>query len=241
MQRERIIPALREYSFLECPTAKLAACCQYEYLRSSQLILEAVARFRAGETDPLAKTVALLFTPDIFWALGSSWWPSHPYLDAEEARGLSAVQKEERQKRNLAHLVNPWPHLSEPNDARRIVAVYIFPGLPLPKLKKAFGDYLQRDYHELLGKPARTKWPRRKPGGGSPSAQCRTDLKALSAWRLQKKFGYTARGAIKLMRELDIYQDERAFRRAVKRVTQKIAALEEELKQLAGEGDRINH
>jgi hypothetical protein len=87
---ERVAPPSREYSFAACPVAKLAACCQYEYLRSSELILDTVARARAGATDPLAKAVALLFGPDIFWALADNSWPRLPYLDADEAMKRAA-------------------------------------------------------------------------------------------------------------------------------------------------------
>jgi hypothetical protein len=153
---ERVAPPLREYSFAACPAAKLAACCQYEYLRSSELILDAVVRSRAGETDSLAKAAALLFGPDIFWAFTDNSWPLVPYLDAEEARDRQGKPVQKLKHRNLAYLVNPWTHLS---DTRRIVAVYIPPGQSLARLKKAFGDLLASDYPELLAKePLDPEW-----------------------------------------------------------------------------------
>jgi hypothetical protein len=231
---ERVTPTLREYSFAECPTAKLAACCQYEYLRSSELVLDAVARSRAGETDPLALSVALLFGPDIYWTLKDNLWPDIPYLDAEEAWGerspeSSPAQKQKR--RNLAHLVNPWTHLSA-GDARRVVAVYIPPGWPLPRLKKAFGDLLSSDYPDLLSKePVNPEWRIQKRGRGSLIEQIRADLTGLCAWRLQKKFGYPVEASIILMG--GSAEEKRTFYRAVRRASQKIKALEERLVQFA--------
>lgn len=233
LRPERVTPALREYSFAECPAAKLAACCQYEYLRSSELIRDAVARSRAGETDPLALSVALLFGPDIFWAFKDNSWPGIPYLDADEARGLppapSSTQKQKR--RNLAHLVHPWTHLSS-GDTRRIVALYIPPGWTLPRLKKAFGDLLSSDYPELLAKePVNPGWRTQKRGRGSLIEQIRADLTGLCGWRLHKKFGYTVEASIRLMG--GSAEEKRAFYRAVQRAGQKIKALEEQLVQFA--------
>jgi len=233
---ERAQPALLEYNFEDCPDAKLSACCQYEYLASSRLIRKTVERWRAGQRDPLTKAVALLFGPDIFWMLKDNWWPHRPYLDIPEAAHQHPVQSPKRQPRNLAHLVTPWSHLFDAANAARIVLVYVPPGVPLSKLTKAFGDLLKRDYPELLVKePVKTEWRIQKRGRGSLSEQCRTDLKALSAWRLQKQFRYSAQAARDLMRarRLSIYQHDRAFYRAVKRATQKIAALEEQLRQFA--------
>jgi hypothetical protein len=231
---ERVTPPLREYSFAECPAAKLAACCQYEYLRSSELILDAVARSRAGETDPLALSVALLFRPDIFWAFKDTLWPRLPYLDADEERGRSPEPPplQKRKRRNLARLVNPWTRYLNSDDARRIVAIYIPPGQSLPRLKKAFGDLLSSDYPELLAKePVNPEWRTQKRGRGSLIEQFRVDLAGLSAWRLQNKYGYTVEAAIRLLGRSA--SEERAFYRYVRRADQKIKALEAELCHLA--------
>jgi hypothetical protein len=226
---ERVTPPLREYSFAECPAAKLAACCQYEYLRSSELIREAVARLRAGGKDSQAKAVALLFGPDIFWVFKDNSWPSLPYLDAEEARERPPEPAQKPKHRNLAHLVNPWTHLS---NTRRIIALYIPPGQSLPRLKKAFGDLLSSDYPELLAKePIDPEWPAQKRGRGSLIEQVRADLTGLSAWRLQKKYGFTVEAAIRLMGGST--ENKSAFYRYVRRVDQKIKALEEQLVQFA--------
>jgi hypothetical protein len=231
----RVTPSLREYSFLDqCPALLFAACSQYEYLRCSQPILEAIARRRSGETDPAACAAPLLFGPDIFWAFQNNSWPSLPYLDAEQARSEVArgtpPEQKQKQKRNLAHLLTPWPHLYDQDNVARIVPVYIFPGLTMPQLKEGFGDLLDRDYPQLL-KPLSL---RPKRGRGSGIEQDRTDLKALTAWRLQKKFGYSAKAALQLMRSgrlVDTYANERTFYRAVERAAKKITALEAELKQ----------
>jgi hypothetical protein len=232
---ERVTPARREYSFAQCPSTKLAACCHYEYLRSSELIRAAVARSRAGETDPLALSVALLFGPDIFWAFKDSSWPGIPYLDADEARGLPEPSIRKQKRRNLAPKVNPWTHYLSSEDAHRIVVVYIPPGWTLPRLKKAFGDLLSNDYPELLAKePVNPEWRIQKRGRGSLIEQIRADLTGLSAWRLQKKFGYTVEASIKLMG--GTASEKRAFYRAVRRAAQKIKALEEQLVHFA---DRV--
>ena len=227
---ERVTPPLREYSFAECPRPKLAACCQYEFLRSSGLIKDAVARVRAGETDPRAKAVALLFGPDIFWAFADNFWPRLPYLDAEEARDRprEPVQKEKR--RNLAHLVKPWPQ----GAAERHVVVYIPPGQSLPRLKKAFGDYLSRDYPKLFAKePLDPEWRIQKRGRGSLTEQTRADLTSLSAWRLRKTYGYAVEAAILLMGGSASESEKRALYRSIRRAQEKIDALEEQLEQMA--------
>jgi hypothetical protein len=232
-RQERVTPALLEYGFDTCPSDELSACCPYEYLASSELIQAAVERFRAGETDWLAKAVVLLFPINIAWAVFRGWWP-RPYLDiplTERRRNVLSP----RQPKNLAHLVTPWTHLGDVNDARRVVAFYVPPGWPLSRLKKAFGDLLQRDYPELFREPAKPQSPIQNPGRGSLIEQYRTDLKALSAWRLQKQFGYAAEAAIALLKahRLSTYQDVRSFRRGVKRASQKIAGLEQQLIQFA--------
>lgn len=230
--KERVTPALLQYSFDVCSEAKLSACCQYEYLASSKLLRQTVKRFRAGQADPLAKAVALLFGPDIFWTLKGGWWPDRPYLDIPQAE-LRRQAQSSRQPRNLAELLTPWTHLSE---AERIIVLYLPRNWPLPTLKKAFGDYLLRDYPKLLVKESvGPEWRIQKRGLGSLIEQARTDLKALSAWRLQKQFGYSAKAAMALLRahKLSTYKEERAFYRAVKRAAKKIRALEKLLRQLA--------
>jgi hypothetical protein len=231
---ERVVPPLREYSFAQCPDAKLAACCQYEYLRSSELIREAVARARAGETDPRAKAAALLFGPDIFWAFqDDKSWPGIPYLDADEARKLTPASSTQKQKRrNLAHLVKPWAQPWACSLGSRHIVVYIPPGQSLPRLKKAIGDYLQKEYPELLAhEPPDPQWDPPKRGRGSLIEQTRADLTGLSTWRLRKKFRFTVDAAILLMRGST--KDKSAFYRTVRRADQKINLLEEQLGQMA--------
>jgi hypothetical protein len=232
-RKERVTPALLEYSFDACPDDELSACCPYEYLASSEMIRGAVERFRAGETDRSAKAAVPLFPINIAWALYGGWWPQ-PYLGiplAERRRNILSP----RQLKNLAHLVNPWTRLGDVNDARRVVAVYVPPGWPLSRLKKAFGDLLQRDYPELFQEPAKPQSPIQNPGRGSLIEQYRTDLKALSAWRLQKQFGFAAEAAIAILRahRLSTYQGVRSFRRGVKRASQQIVGLEQQLIQFA--------
>jgi hypothetical protein len=254
---ERTTPALRQYNFEDCPDAKLASCCQYEYLASSKLVRETVKRWREGQHNPLTKAVALLFGPDIFSALKGSWWPERPYLDSPLAEDRHPpLQK--RQPRDLTELVRPWTYLLDPKEAERVVPVYLNPYLPLPQLKKAIAELLQRDYPHLLTKAAKPQWSRaladllrrkdplfkelveseplsRKRGRGSRIEQYRADLKALSAWRLSRQFGYSAKEAIKLMHDhrLSTYQSKRAFYGAVSRAARKITALEEQLRQFA--------
>jgi hypothetical protein len=226
---ERVAPPLREYSFAQCPSAKLAACCQYEYLRSSKLIRDAVARLRAGEKGSQARSVALLFGPDIFWAFAGNSWPRLPYLDALEAREMSPEPVPKPKRRNLANLVRPWPQAGE-----RHVVVYIPRGQSLPRLKKAFGDYLSRDYPHLLAKePLSPEWRIQGRGRGSLTEQTRVDLTSLSAWRLQKQFGYTVKEAILLMDGSASETEKRAFYRSIRRAQEKINALEKELRQKA--------
>ena len=237
----RVEPALLQYSFDGCQDAKLLDCCWYEYLASSPLIREAVRHWRAGEQDPLAGAVILLFPVNIFVTLKSNSWPDRPYLDTPEAKSQPHVQSSRRQE-NLASWVTPSTHLYDVGKAERVVPVYVPPRIPLPKLKKAFGDLIRRDYPHLLAKqPLEAEWYIRKRGRGSRIEQARTDLKALSAWRLNKQFGYTAKEAIRLMRahRLSTYEVDSAFYRAVTRAAQKIAGLEERLRQYAPKHDGI--
>jgi hypothetical protein len=230
-QKRRVEPALLAYSFDACPDDELSSCCPYEYLASSQKVRRAVKRFRAGQRDRLSVAVVPLFPINIAWAIFGDWWP-RPYLDIPLADRRRHVLSPHG-PRNLANLVRPWTHLG---DAERIIAVYLHPGLSLPTLGKAIVELIKRDHPELLAKkPRAPEWSIQKPGRGSLIEQYRTDLKALSSWRLQKQFGYSARQAIALMRARrpSTYQDVRAFRRAIRRATQKIAALDQELIQFA--------
>jgi hypothetical protein len=143
---ERPSPGLRQYNFEDCPDAKLASRCQYEYLASSQLVWKTVKRRRAGQQDPFTKAVALLFGPDIFSALEGSWWPERPYLDSPLAKDRHPGASLKRQPRDLAELVRPWTYLLDPKEAERVVPVYLNPYLPLPQLKKAIAELFQRDY-----------------------------------------------------------------------------------------------
>ena len=219
-RQEQVTPTLLEYSFESCPEEELSSCCQYEYLASSQLIREAVERSRAGETDPLAEAVPLLFGADIFWAFARGLWPQ-PYLAIDPAlrrpsQGIASSEARRRRSRYLAKLVRPWIYLGDAKEAERIVPIYVNPRLPLPQLLKAVRELLLQDYPQLLAtsvKPGakaafddllQREDPRsfkewksverrlRKRGRGSIVEQCRADLKALSAWRLTKRFGYRA-------------------------------------------------
>jgi hypothetical protein len=68
---------------------------------------------------------------------------------------------------------------------------------------------------------------------GSLTEQTRVDLAGLSAWRLQKQFGYTVEASILLMGGSISGSEKRAFYRAVKRAERKIKELEEQLAQIA--------
>ena len=231
-RQEQVTPTLLEYSFESCPEEELSSCCQYEYLASSPLIRKTVESWRAGKQDASTKAVALLFGPDIFWALKGNSWPKCPYLDTPEAK-LQPQGQSSRRQRNLAHLVTPWTHLYDAASVERVVPIYLPPSVPLSKLKKAFADLLLRDYpHLLLKEPG---WRIQKRGRGSLTEQYRAGLKALSAWRLHKQFGHSAREAIALLRthKLSTYADQRAFYRAVNRAARKIATLEKQLRQFA--------
>jgi len=227
---ERVTPELLEYGFDACPSDELSACGPYEFLASSSLIRSAVERFRAGETDQSAKAVVLLFPINILWALFGGPWPQ-PYL------GIPAPVRRRnilspRRPIDLARFVRPQTHLGDPE---RIIKYYVHPGLSLPKLKKALGELLLSDHPELLKKTTEVRWHREKRGRGSLIEQDKSLLKSLSAWRLTRQFGYTAQAAIDLMRQsgLNTYQEERAFRRAVKRAAQQIKALERQLLKFA--------
>jgi hypothetical protein len=252
---EHVEPPLLAYSFDNCPEDKLSSCHEYEYLASTQLIRDAVERFRPGRRDPLSKQAPLLFSPLIFWTLTSGLWPK-PYLEillaAPRLRGTgsSCEPKRRRKADYLAELVTPGVYLPDPKEAERVVPIYLNPYLSLPQLKTAIAELLLRDYSSLLGnKPQlkaaledllRRKNPqlfkdaerlKSKRGRGSPIEQYRTDLKALSAWRLNKQFGYGAQAAIDLMRarRLSTYQDVTSFWRGVSRAARRIAALEQTL------------
>jgi hypothetical protein len=230
-QKERVEPALPAYSFDACPDDELSSCCPYEYLASSQKIQCAVKRFRAGQRDRLSVAVVPLFPINIAWSLFGDWWP-RPYLAISPADRRRHVLSPHG-PRNLADLVRPWTHLA---DAERIIAVYVHPALPLPALGKAVVELIVHDHPELLAKKlSGPEWRIQKRGRGSLIEQYRTDLKALSVWRLQKQFGYRVREAVALMRarRLSTYRDVRAFRRAVRRAAQKIAAIEQELIQFS--------
>src|SRR5262249_52927684 len=151
-------------------------CCQYEYLASSPFIRKTVESWRAGKQDASTKAVALLFGPDIFWALKGNSWPKRPYLDTPEAK-LQPQGQSSRRQRNLAHLVTPWTHLYDAASVERVVPIYLPPSIPLSKLKKAFADLLLRDYpHLLLKQPAEVGWRIQKRGRGSLTEQYRVDL-----------------------------------------------------------------
>jgi hypothetical protein len=256
---EHVEPPLLAYSFDDCPEDKLSSCCEYEYLASSQLIRDAVERFRAGQKDPLAKQAPLLFSPLIFWTLTSDLWPK-PYLEillaAPRLRGTgsSSEPKRRRKAEYLAELVTPEAYLPDPKETERVVRIYLNPYLSLPQLKTAITELLMRDYSSLVRNKPRLKAAladllrRKNPqlfkdlerlksrrGRGSPIEQYRTDLKALSAWRLNKQFGYSAQAAIDLMRarRLSTYQDVTSFWRGVGRAAQRIAALEQQLDRYA--------
>jgi hypothetical protein len=118
------------------------------------------------------------------------------------------------------------------SDTRRIVVIYIPPGQSLPRLKTAIGDYLQKEYPELLAhEPPDPQWSIQKRGRGSLIEQTRANLAGLSAWRLRKKFGFAVEAAILLMGGST--EDKSTFYRAVRRAGRKIRALEEELGHLA--------
>jgi hypothetical protein len=257
---ERVEPALLQYSFESCPEQKLSSCCQYEYLASSELIRDSIRRNRDGQTDPLARAAFLLFGPDLAWTL-SGGWPG-PYLELLRAEGghiagRSSPRPKRRRHPVLAELVTPWIYLPDAKEVERLVPVYVNPYLSLPWLLKAIRELLLRDYPHLLrvksSKPPfrvafadlfRRQDPESardftltegKRGRGSRTEQCRVDLKALSAWRLSKQYGYGAQAAIDLLHahRLSTYADVRSFRRAVRRATQKIAMFEERLRHYA--------
>jgi hypothetical protein len=186
-------------------------------------------------------------------------WP-RPYLELLLAKGQaryaqSSSEPKRRRRQYLAKLVTPWVYLRDTKEVERVVPVYINPYLPLPRLLKAIGELLLRDYPHLLASGVKLgakaafedllqredpqsfrEWALeerrlRRRGRGSVAEQCQVDLKALSSWRLTKRFGYTARSAIDLLnaRQLITYRDVRSFRRGVRRAAQKITALEAEL------------
>jgi hypothetical protein len=249
-------PALLEFSFEDCPDEKLVACCEYEYRASSRLIREAAMRFQAGATDPVAKAVDLLFGPDIHWTFAPGLWP-RPYLTlVAEREPTSASHQSGRRRQSLSkldELVAPWTYLLDPKETERVVAVYINPYLSLPKLQQAFAALLCSHYSHLVAHKSRPKaafldlLQRKNPaffndfvsldqrihkrGRGSQVEQARANLKALSAWRLQKQFGYTAKSAIELLP--NGYRDQRAYRRAVAKASEKITELETQLHRYA--------
>jgi hypothetical protein len=226
-----------EWSFDGCPADELLQDRSYEYTRSSPLIRETVARKREGGEDSLCRALNLLFPFTALWIISgehSHWWPETPYLaiPREERRSHLLLPKKGPRK-DLAHFCAPGP--SELEEVERLVLAYFPPGWPLSRFKQAVGQLVERDYPHLLEKPVqRFKWSWTKRGAGSNREQARSDLKALSAWRL-RECGYTASQALELARShrVPMYASERSFRNAVRKAKAKIAGLEEELRRYA--------
>jgi hypothetical protein len=223
-----------EWNFDGCPADELSLARSYEYTRSSPLILQTVKRKREGEEDPLTTVLFLIFPFNAFWITGlhSHWWPDTPYLAFPQAERRShLILPKKRPRKDLADFCAPGP--AELHDPLRLVLLYFPPGWPLSRFKQGVGQLIERDYPHLLEKPAPgLKWT--KPGAGSFLEQCRSDLKALSAWRL-RGYGYTVLQALELARShrMPMYASERSFRNAARKAQAKIAQLEERLRDYA--------
>jgi hypothetical protein len=227
---------LSEWDFKNCPVNELSLCRAYEYTRSSTLIRESVARLRAGQDDALSRAVQFVFPINLALSLPTSpWWPQTPYLDipeVERAKLISAFGRPEGAKKsreNLASLVDPFvgDRLHD-RTVGCVIAVYVPRGQQLGILRRAFTDLLRRDYPDLLERTNRS-------GVTTPGSDRITEnLKFLSMWRLWN-WGYTAQAAIKLAaaHKIEIYNDVRAYRRAVAGAERRIRKFEDFLRQLA--------
>jgi hypothetical protein len=230
-------PALLEWNFDGFPADELSLARSYEYTRSSALIRETVQRKREGGEDSLCGALYLVFPINSLWIISGAhchWWPDTPYLAIPRAERRShLILPPSRPRKDLADFCAPGP--AELHDAERLVLVYVPPGWPLSRIKQAFGQLIERDYPHLLEKPVqRFKWRWTKRGAGSTLEQCRTDLKALSAWRLRES-GYTASQALELAHShrVSMYASERSLRNAARKAKAKIAQLEERLRDYA--------
>ena len=106
-QPERVTPTLAGIQFCRMPDSKTRRMLPVRNLRSSELVLDAVARSRAGETDPLALSVALLFGPDIFWTLKDNLWPDS-HIWTPKKRGEKGPQSRPLHKSKSDEIWPTW-------------------------------------------------------------------------------------------------------------------------------------
>jgi hypothetical protein len=222
-------PALNEWSFQQCPAEELSNCHTYEFNRSSDLIIETVERWRAGEIDAFTESLVMLFPFTSYWMLDSDW-PEKPYLDIpEEERWRHIVKQQE--VNCLADLVDPGTNLNMSGPSR-IVSFYVPEGLSRFSLSRAIDDLLERRYGHLI-RTQKGGW-RPKRGRGCHTERCQAGLKALSALRLKRK-GYSAHEAIELAKSLHVenYSNPQAFCKAAKRAQAEIDSRENSLRTYA--------